>query len=245
MGKFALKALLGILILATTFATATTITLTPVADGMGTVGDESQFAVQGGSITIDSSGMANITLQFNYPAADLNTSFTDFGIVLKPTDLLFQVGTDLYGIPIVTHSLAPDNASGTYPTVIAGDLYQTTAFQTSQTVLDDPSGVIYRNNDPVWLGGTPTLLSGPLTETISSKGTTSPEFTVTLSGDLSGAFLSDVDAQGVTAYFGSATCDNGFLSGSASAVPEPQSLFLMGGTLLGLSTLLRRKLLVK
>jgi hypothetical protein len=245
MGKFSLGLVLGLLVLAATLSSATTLTLTPVADGLGTVGDIGQFAVQGGSISIDSSGMANITLQFNYPAVDLNTSFTDFGIVLKPTDLLFQVGTDLYGIPIVTHSLAPDNASGSYPTVIAGDLYQTTAFQTSQTVLDNPSGVIYRNNDPVWLGGTPTLLSGPLTETISSKGSSSPEFTVTLTGDLSSAFVSDVDANGVTAYFGSATCDNGFLTGSAAAVPEPTSLFLMGGALLAIARLTGRRFSVK
>jgi hypothetical protein len=245
MRKFSLGFVLSFVVLAVTFSSATTITLTPVADGLGTVGDTSQFAVQGGSITIDSSGMANIVLQFNYPAADLNTAYTDFGIVLKPTDLLFQVGTDLYGIPIVTHSLAPDNASGTYPTVIAGDLYQTTAFQTAQTVLDNPSGVIYRNNDPVWLGGTPTLLSGPLAETISSKGSTDPEFTVTLSGDLSSAFVSDLNANGVTAYFGSATCDNGFLSGSAAAVPEPTSLFLMGGALLAIAKFTGRRFLVK
>ena len=223
------------------FANAETITLSPINDGRGTIGELSGFQVVNGSITIDNSGSVDILLNFNYaapgaggPSTDLGP-YTDLGLTLDAADLLFQVGPDNYGIPIVSHSGAPNGGTASqFASVTAGEFYQTTNLLTAQTVLNN-SNLIYRNNANVWLGSTVTDL-GTLLETITSHGSSTPEYTVEFTGQLPASFLADAYANGFEAEFGSATCGNGYLVGSAAPVPEPASFILMASVLLVLST---------
>src|SRR5580765_6605096 len=90
-------------------ANAETISLSPISDGRGTIGELSGFMVVDGSITISSSGHTDILLNYNYKApgaggpSTVLGPYSDFGITLDAADLLFQVGSDNYGIPIVSH----------------------------------------------------------------------------------------------------------------------------------------------
>jgi hypothetical protein len=221
-------------------ANAETISLNPINDGKGTIGELSGFMVVNGSINIGNSGNVNILLNFNYrtpgaggPSSVLG-SYSDFGVTLDATDLLFKVGSDDYGIPIVSHSGAPNGGTASqFASVIAGDFYQTTNFLTAQTVLNNPN-LIYRNNANVWLGSSVTEL-GTLTETITSNGGSTPEYTVEFTGQLPASFLTDINANGFEAEFGSATCGNGYLVGNAAPVPEPASLILMASVLIALT----------
>lgn len=221
-------------------ANAETITLSPINDGRGTIGELSGFEVVNGSITIDNSGNVAILLNFNYAApgpggpSTVLGSYSDLGITLAPADLLFQVGSDDYGIPIMSHSGAPNGGNASqFASVVAGDFYETTNFLTAQTALNNP-GLTYRNNADVWLGSSVTQL-GTLTETITSNGSSTPEYTVGFTGQLPASFLADADAHGFEAEFGSAICGNGYLVGSAAPVPEPASLVLMASVLLALA----------
>jgi hypothetical protein len=220
-------------------ANAETISLSPITDGKGTIGLLSGFQVVSGSITIGNSGSTDILLNFNYAApgaggpSTVLGSYSDFGLTLNAADLLFQVGSDDYGIPIVSHSGAPNGGTASqFASVTAGHFYQTTNLLTAQTVLNN-SGLTYRNNANVWLGSSVTDL-GTLTESITSNGASTPEYTVEFTGQLPGSFLADANPHGFQVEFGSATCGNGYLVGSAAPVPEPASLILMASVLLAL-----------
>jgi len=121
-------------------ANAETISLSPINDGKGTIGTLSGFMVVNGSITIGSSGNGDILLNYNYetpggsgPSTDLGP-YTDFGITLDAADLVFQVGSNNYGIPIVSHSGAPNGGTASqFASVVAGHFYQTTHLLTAQT----------------------------------------------------------------------------------------------------------------
>lgn len=220
-------------------ANAETISLSPIGDGRGTIGELSGFEVVDGSITIGGSGHVDILLNFNYatpgaggPSTDLGP-YTDFGIVLDAADLVFQVGADNYGIPVMSHSGAPNGGTASqFASVLAGHFYQATNLLTAQTVLNNP-GLIYRNNAYVWLGSSVTDL-GTLTETITSHGSSTPKYTVEFTGQLPASFLTDANTNGLEVGFGSAICGNGYLVGSAAPVPEPASAILMGSVLLAL-----------
>ena len=221
-------------------AHAETISLSPISDGRGTIGELSGFMVVDGSITIGGSGNVDILLNFNYatpgaggPSTDLGT-YSDFGITLDVADLVFQVGSDNYGIPILSHSGAPNGGTASqFASVLAGHFYQATNLLTAQTVLNNP-GLIYRNNADVWLGNSVTDL-GTLTETITSHGSSTPKYTVEFTGQLPASFLTDANTNGFEVGFGSAICGNGYLVGSAAPVPEPASVVLMASVLLALT----------
>src|SRR5258708_4563879 len=114
-------------------ANADTITtMSPISDGKGTIGLLSGFQVVNGTITITNTGNTDILLNFNYAApgpggpSTILGPYTDFGITLDAADLLFQVGSDNYGIPIVNHSGAPNGGTASqFASVVAGDFYQT------------------------------------------------------------------------------------------------------------------------
>ena len=221
-------------------ANAETISLSPINDGKGTIGTLSGFEVVDGTINIGNSGNVDIRLNFNYelpgaggPSTDLGP-YTDFGIVLDAADLVFQAGSDYYGIPVMSHSGAPNGGTASqFASVLAGHFYEATHLLTAQTVLNNP-GLIFRNSAYVWLGSSVTDL-GTLTETITSHGSATPEYTVEFTGQLPASFLTDANNNGLEVGFGSAICGNGYLVGSAAPVPEPASAVLMASVLLALT----------
>jgi hypothetical protein len=233
-------------------ANAGSINLTPINDGRGTVGTPANFAVVSGTITTNSSGFADILLDFNYRPTGNGGPTTPLGpyllggVTLDVGDLLFHVGTHDYGIAIADHSGSPNGSSASlFASVLAGNFYQTTSFLTADTVLNHPS-FGFRPNAEVWLGATVTDL-GQLSETVTFQAGQTPDYIVELKGQLPAGFLADVAANnGLSAEFASATCGNGVLvgNGQLSSVPEPASLSLIGGGLLALSLLIRRRKLV-
>jgi len=230
-------------------ANAGSINLTPINDGLGTIGPPANFAVVSGTITTNSSGFADILLDFNYRPVGNGGPTSDLGpyllgsVTLSVGDLLFQVGGHDYGIPIVDHSGSPNGADASlFDSVLAGHFYQSTSILTADTVLNHPS-FGFRPNANDWLGATVTDL-GQFTETITFHDGQTPNYIVELTGQLPAGFLADVAANnGFSTEFAAATCGNGYLvgSGTLDSVPEPASLSLIGGGLLALSLLARRR----
>ena len=230
-------------------ATAGTINLTPVNDGLGTIGTPANFQVVGGTITTNSAGFADIVLDFNYHPVGSGGPSTPLGAWLfsgttfNVGDLLLQVGGHDYGIPLADHSGSPNGANpALFANVTAGHFYQSSTELTANTVLNSP-GFTFRPNADVWLGGTVSDL-GTLTENITFNSGQTPSYIVEFTGQLPASFLSDVNANGgvVSADFASATCGNGLMTGNGNlgSVPEPTSLLLAGGGLLALGLLRRR-----
>jgi len=242
---------LGSLLIAS-LANATTISLAPIQDGKGTLGDPSFFQVVGGTITINNQGVADITINYNYHPVGGGGPTTPLGgynfdnINLNTGDLLFVVGNTDFGIGVANHSGAPNGGnSSLFGSVTAGTFYEASSLLTAQTVLNNPQGVGYRNNTDVWLGGTLTNL-GQFAETITYHQGVNPDYTVELKGQLPTLFLNDVNSQGgFQVDFASATCGNGELVGSESGIlttktPEPGSLGLIGLGLVGIALIGRR-----
>jgi hypothetical protein len=178
----------------------TTVSLNPIADGRGTIGDPGDFMVVNGSVTTNNTGFADILLNFNYrtsgaggPSSPLGP-FPDFGSTLNVGDLLFQVGSHDYGIPLFDHSGAPNGGNAAlFANVLHAHFYQSTTDLNALTVLNNPPNVDYRKTTNVWLGGSVIDL-GLLTETITFSGGSTPKYTVELTGQLPAAFLSDIIA---------------------------------------------------
>jgi len=222
-------------------ANSIVVGMSPVNDGLGTIGAASEFAVVNGSFSLDTSSRAAlIQLVFNYNVNASSTlgQWTTDGLKLNVGDLLLQVGTDEYGIALKSHTGAPNGVpagltSSSFASVTQGEVYQesgNSVYLTTTQVLNNPGGVQYRNNTAVWLGGTLTDL-GSLTETITHVGSV---YTVNLSGNLNSTLVQDIaNHQSLKLDFGSATCANGYLVGNYDGkVPEPMTLGLMGSGLI-------------
>ena len=238
--------ILLLLILPTMVASATT--LTEVLPG---IGSKDIFGVFGGHVTISGTGLLDVELKFNYPASVLGPASDPSlgtGFNWYPGDLLFKVGSDKYGIPLVNHSLFTlvPATPPTAPSVTAFDVYKTNAFQTADDVLAGFPAVTHRTGPTavVWLGDSPIFLGGPLTHTITYTGDASIGlFKVDITGQLPASFAADVNANGFTVFFASTICANGYLTGSdpPSQLPEPASLVLLATGLLGMGSVVRHR----
>lgn len=193
--------------------------------------DRVYFDIQQAVITVSGSTIS-VSLSFDYGTGNTNLNqFNDDGINLNVGDLFLTVdGQQEYVAPLQSHS-----------GLTAGDLYSvgTNGVQTAQTVLGNPSGVIYRNSATVWGNSNDSLVEAG-TESIvasGSDGTTVPKFDVTLTFSDAAVAALAADAGNASTfgiYFASATCGNDIISGDGStgsitnsATPEPMSLGLV------------------
>jgi hypothetical protein len=176
----------------------------------------------------------SIEIYFNYGGYNNTTQALDpFSIGypfehLSVGDLLFYSGSNIWAVALNAHD-----------GFVAGNLYQVTGTQTAKHVLgfdsDSTFDADYRPTQAVWGDGAGKQLIGAGTVTSSLIGS-GPEVlsTVTFTTDL--AFQSALDSASFS--FASATCGNDVITG---ATPEPAALTLIGGGLLGLGFLQRRK----
>jgi PEP-CTERM motif len=182
------------------------------------IGTVSQFDLRSVElVTLDHTapGQAEFNIRMNYNNGDTNLNpFTVAGVTLRPGDLLFRGATSFWGV-----ALAEDGHGG----VTAGSLYQAQGFLTAQTVLGNPTGVIYRPTEAVWFDPTGASLQGAGSITTTSLG--GPEVNVNVRFVTSNAFLSDI-AGGYELLMATATCGNDILR-SAVNVPEPSSWLLL------------------
>jgi len=182
---------------------------------------------------------ALIHVNFNYDGLGnptvLNGWAWDSQRFLNSGDLLFDVGdTYKYGVPIVGHD-----------SLIAGSLYSITngAVQYSQNVF----GAGGRSGIPVWINSGETRVGvgySPtwLRDNIDPNHNPDVAGIITLRFTPTAGFLADLATTGLSVHFASATCGNDVLNGNIQygAVPEPMSMFLMGGGLLALGLFGRR-----
>ena len=196
--------------------------------------DRVYFDIQQAVITV-SGTTVSVSLSFDYGTGNTNLNqFTDAGVALNVGDLFFtSAGQDVYVAPLQSHS-----------GLTAGDLYSvgTNGTQTAQTVLGNPTGVIYRNSSVVWGDSNDSLVETGSESIVASgsDGTTVPKFNVTLSFSDAAVAALAADAGNESTfgiYFASATCANDIIVGDGSisnaATPEPMSLGLVSFGLVG------------
>lgn len=201
------------------------------SDQDGVIGMNGQFDIQ--SLAFSNIGPSNVTVQidYNYDYGDATLApFTVGGLELKPGDLLFSAGGQLWGIALVSH---PVN----FGDPIAGDLYSQTYFLDALGALGIPgSGFNFNGTDLVWItDGESRNLAGP--GTVNTVNIGADEVQTTLSFAPDAEFYSALTNGNMAFDFASADCANDYLSGTipASSVPEPASLALMGAGVIALS----------
>ncbi len=185
------------------------------------IGNVSQFDLRSVElVTLDHTtpGLAEFNIRMNYNNGDLALNpFMAAGVSLRPGDLLFKGSTGFWGV-----ALATDGHGG----ITAGALYQANGFLTAQTVLGNPSGVIYRPTEAVWFDPNGAVLQGTGNVFTTSLG--GPEVNVNVKFVTSAAFLNDI-SNGYQLLMATATCGNDILRAAVN-VPEPASglLLLLG-----------------
>lgn len=240
--------------MAATSATATTVFINDTfhpGDECGNatcdvVGNRNSFDIQKVVLSYETdSNMVTAAVFLNY-GNDTLSPFKVSGITLNIGDLLFgEDGQWLYGVPVEAHAGSP-NGGPSSGTVEAGHLYQInngSGILTAGQVLNYPNAE-YRPAAPVWLrnqGGSLTELTGTGgTQIVSTNGdgVTAGRIHADVTFLATPEFLSAFNSPGFSFQWASATCGNDVIS---LATPEPVSTVLIGGGLVFLGLMRRRR----
>jgi uncharacterized protein (TIGR03382 family) len=191
------------------------------------IGDPTVFGIESASLTVNNSGDVSANILTNFGDSTL-APFTSDGLTFSAADMLISTGGAEFALVLDAHS-----------GMVTGGLYSIVSTETAQTVLGNPSGIVYRNDLPVWASPAGAILLGTGTVVITSfgDGTTSPEYDIAVSGITGGTALFTSGA--FTFEAASSTCGNGVLY--ASTVPETGTMAMIGMGLLGLALLSRRR----
>lgn len=207
--------------------------------GPDVIGDQLKFDGQQISVNIGATS-ASIALYFNFGPDNASLDpFSVAGLTLNVGDLFLQGNGFYYGIALRSHN-----------GVLAGNLYQindsVNGVLTARQVLGDPSGVIYRPDEIVWMNNAPgalTSLAGVTQNLVGGgNGTTSPELVVTLSFDyaLNSLIFQNLSDDSLQLHFATATCGNDIIEGGRP-IPEPSAWAAIGLGLLCLGAKVHRR----
>lgn len=188
-------------------------------------------------------GAFTISIYVNYGQEGGDTSLSGINISPFPTlylgDVMFNVGSSLYAIPVISHTNTGPGAGG----LTAANLYLVTSYLTSRTVLNDPPTTSYRPESFVWANSNGAVNKGAGTRNVTNVG--GVELLITLAVNTTdAAFINALQKGPFSVHFASATCGNDLLDGTVQGdtpgVPEPVTYTLIGTGLAALA-LVRRK----
>ncbi|MBM3783897.1 MAG: PEP-CTERM sorting domain-containing protein [Acidobacteria bacterium] len=170
-----------------------------------------------------------IDIRFNFGGGAALNPFTVGSTLLSASDLLFRASNgNQYAFVVNSHD-----------GLAAATTYRIQGTQTAQAVLDPDPGN-YRPSATVWASPTGASLVGAGSKSISTVNGVSTHLLATLNVQMNQQMLNDLNG-GFDFYFTSATCGNDEIFGSVAAVPEPGTWALLGGGMIALAGLRRRK----